>query len=97
MESKKYKFVFTCIIIIGIITSALGFEPLQVLLVAQALNGIILPTVAILIFIVINKRNLMGNYVNTVWLNIIGGIVVIVVTFLGVYSLIDAINSFIQR
>ncbi|MCD8787106.1 Nramp family divalent metal transporter [Staphylococcus gallinarum] len=97
MESKKYKFVFTCIIIIGIITSALGFEPLQVLLVAQALNGIILPTVAILIFIVINKRNLMGNYVNTVWLNIIGGIVVIVVTFLGVYSLFDAINSFIQR
>lgn len=97
MESKKYKFVFTCIIIIGIITSALGFEPLQVLLVAQALNGIILPTVAILIFIVINKRNLMGNYVNTVWLNIIGGIVVIVVTFLGLYSLIDAINSFIQR
>lgn len=97
MESKKYKFVFTCIIIIGIITSALGFEPLQILLVAQALNGIILPTVAILIFIVINKRNLMGNYVNTVWLNIIGGIVVIVVTFLGLYSLIDAINSFIQR
>ena len=39
----------------------------------------------------------MGNYVNTVWLNIIGGIVVIVVTFLGLYSLIDAINSFIQR
>ncbi|MCG7339271.1 Nramp family divalent metal transporter [Staphylococcus sp. ACRSN] len=97
MESKKYKIVFTCIIIIGIITSALGFEPLQVLLVAQALNGIILPTVAILIFIVINKKNLMGHYVNTVWLNIIGGIVVIVVTFLGIYSLIDAINSFIQR
>ncbi|RIP36108.1 divalent metal cation transporter [Staphylococcus gallinarum] len=97
MESKKYKLVFTCIIIIGIITSALGFEPLQVLLVAQALNGIILPTVAVLIFIVINKKNLMGNYVNTVWLNIIGGIVVIVVIFLGAYSLIDAINSFVHR
>jgi manganese transport protein len=43
-------------------TSALGFEPLQVLLVAQALNGIILPIVAILIFIIINKKNLMGHY-----------------------------------
>lgn len=96
MQSKKYKTVFTIIIIIGIITSALGFEPLQVLLVAQALNGIILPIVAILIFIIINKKNLMGHYVNTLWLNIIGGIVVLVVTFLGLYSLIDAISSFMS-
>ncbi|PTI56945.1 divalent metal cation transporter, partial [Staphylococcus succinus] len=85
MESKKYKYVFTLIIIVGIITSALGFEPLQVLLVAQALNGIILPVIAILIFIIINKKNLMGHYVNTIWLNIIGGFVVLVVSFLGLY------------
>ncbi len=71
MKSKKYKAVFTIIIIIGIITSALGFEPLQVLLIAQALNGIILPIVAILIFIIINKKNLMGHFANTIWLNII--------------------------
>lgn len=96
MKSKKYKAIFTIIIIIGIITSALGFEPLQVLLIAQALNGIILPIVAILIFIIINKRNLMGHYVNTLWLNLLGGIVVLVVSFLGIYSLIDAINNFLS-
>ncbi|WP_437271977.1 Nramp family divalent metal transporter [Staphylococcus succinus] len=96
MESKKYKYVFTLIIIIGIITSALGFEPLQVLLVAQALNGIILPVIAILIFIIINKKNLMGHYVNTIWLNIIGGFVVLVVSFLGLYSLVDSLNMMIS-
>ncbi|HLR19058.1 MAG TPA: Nramp family divalent metal transporter [Staphylococcus sp.] len=96
MESKKYKAVFVVIIIIGIITSGLGFEPLQVLLIAQALNGIILPIVAMLIFTIINKKNLMGRFVNTLWLNIIGGIVVLIVTFLGIYSLIDAITSFIS-
>lgn len=96
MESKKYKYVFTIIIIIGIITSALGFEPLQVLLVAQALNGIILPVIAILIFIIINKKNLMGHYVNTIWLNIIGGFVVLVVSFLGLYSLVDSLNMMIS-
>lgn len=95
MESKKYKYVFTLIIIVGIITSALGFEPLQVLLVAQALNGIILPVIAILIFIIINKKNLMGHYVNTIWLNIIGGFVVLVVSFLGLYSLVDSLNMMI--
>ncbi|PTJ20489.1 manganese transporter [Staphylococcus succinus] len=96
MESKKYKYVFTLIIIVGIITSALGFEPLQVLLVAQALNGIILPVIAILIFIIINKKNLMGHYVNTIWLNIIGGFVVLVVSFLGLYSLVDSLNMMIS-
>lgn len=96
MNSKKYKTVFACIILIGMITSALGFEPLQVLLVAQALNGIILPTVAILIFIIINKKGLMGSHANNIWLNIIGGLVVLVVTFLGIYSLVDAINNFIH-
>ncbi|MGO3050569.1 manganese transporter [Staphylococcus casei] len=96
MESKKYKYVFTLIIIVGIITSALGFEPLQVLLVAQALNGIILPVIAILIFIIINKKNLMGRYVNTIWLNIIGGFVVLVVSFLGLYSLVDSLNMMIS-
>ena len=96
MESKKYKIVFTVIILIGITTSSLGFEPLEVLLVAQALNGIILPVVAILIFIIINKKNLMGRFVNNVWLNIIGFVVVLIVTFLGLYSLVDAITSFLS-
>ena len=96
MQSKKYKLVFVVIIIIGIITSALGFEPLQVLLIAQALNGMILPLVAILIFIIINKKNLMGRFANTLWLNIIGGLVVLTVSFLGIYSFIDAITSFIS-
>lgn len=96
MESKKYKYVFTLIIIVGIITSALGFEPLQVLLVAQALNGIILPVIAILIFIIINKKDFMGRYVNTIWLNIIGGFVVLVVSFLGLYSLVDSLNMMIS-
>ena len=96
MESKKYKIVFAVIILIGITTSSLGFEPLEVLLVAQALNGIILPIVAILIFIIINKKNLMGRFVNNIWLNIIGFIVVLIVTFLGLYSLVDAIISFLS-
>lgn len=91
MSSKKYKTVFACIIIVGIISSALGFEPLQVLLVAQALNGMILPIVAIVIFIIVNRRGLLGDYVNNWKWNVIGGLVVAVITFLGGYSLVDAV------
>ncbi|WP_239762169.1 MULTISPECIES: Nramp family divalent metal transporter [unclassified Mammaliicoccus] len=95
VKSKKYRLVFAIVIFIGIITSSLGFEPLEVLLIAQALNGIILPLIAILIFIILNKKNMMGKFANGIVLNIIGLFVVLVVSFLGVYSLIDAIQSFI--
>lgn len=94
-ENKKYKLIFAIVISIGIITSALGFEPLEVLLIAQALNGLILPLIAIFIMIVINKKGLMGEFNNAGWLNVLGWIITAGVTFLGAYSLIDAVTSFI--
>ncbi|MGK9044356.1 Nramp family divalent metal transporter [Mammaliicoccus vitulinus] len=96
VKSKKYRLVFAIVIFIGIITSSLGFEPLEVLLIAQALNGIILPIIAVLIFIILNKKNMMGKFANGIVLNIIGLFVVVTVSFLGIYSLIDAIQSFMS-
>lgn len=94
-QNRKYKLIFAIVIIIGIITSAIGFEPLEVLLIAQALNGIILPLIAIFIMIVINKKGLMGEFKNAGWLNVLGWIITAGVTFLGAYSLIDAVTAFI--
>jgi Mn2+ and Fe2+ transporters of the NRAMP family len=65
-----------------------------VILIAQALNGIILPVIAILIYIIINKKGLMGQYKNGPVLNVIGFAVVAVVSFLGIYSMIDAVTAF---
>ena len=94
-QNRKYKLIFAIVIIIGIITSAIGFEPLEVLLIAQALNGIILPLIAIFIMIVINKKGLMGEFKNAGGLNVLGWIITAGVTFLGAYSLIDAVKAFI--
>ncbi|RLL46997.1 divalent metal cation transporter [Oceanobacillus piezotolerans] len=94
-KDKRFKIVFFIIIVLGIIISATGFEPLDVLLFAQALNGILLPIISILILVVMNNKNRLGKYVNTVSMNIIGGMVVLVCTGLGIYSLIDAIQAFL--
>lgn len=95
IKDKRFKMVFASIIVIGIITSALGFEPMDVLLFAQALNGILLPVISILLLIVMNNKRRLGKYVNTLKVNIIGGIVALICTGLGLYSLIDAIKAFI--
>lgn len=94
MKNKKFKMVFGVVILTGVVTSAIGFEPLEVILIAQALNGIILPIIATLIYIIVNKKGLMGKYKNGIAANIAGFMVVAVVSFLGIYSLYDAITTF---
>lgn len=96
LKDKRFKIVFAIIICIGIITSSLGFEPMDVLLFAQALNGILLPVIAILLLFVMNNKRRLGKYVNTLKMNIFGGIVALICTGLGLYSLIDAIQAFIS-
>lgn len=94
MKDKRYKAVFIIVMLIGIVSSGLGFSPLDVLLFAQALNGILLPVIAILLLIIMNNKKRLGNYTNSLKANIIGGAVALVCTGLGLYSLIDAFKAF---
>ncbi|GLO65195.1 Nramp family divalent metal transporter [Oceanobacillus kimchii] len=95
MKNWKFKAVFSSVIIIGILSFVFRFEPLDVLLFAQALNGILLPGIAILLMVIMNNKKLLGNYANSTIINIIGIIVVIICTGLGIYSLVTAIQGFI--
>ena len=95
MRDKRFKLVFLTIIIIGIVFSGLGFNPLDVLLFAQALNGILLPVIAITLLVIMNNKKRLGQYANSTKANIIGGLVVLICTGLGIYSLVDAIQAFV--
>ena len=94
MKNIRFKLVFLSVMAIGIISSGLGFEPLDVLLFAQALNGLILPFVSIMLLVIMNNKNRLGHYVNHWKMNLVGGIIVLICVFLGVYSIVDAIMSF---
>ncbi|GAB3058141.1 Nramp family divalent metal transporter [Virgibacillus ainsalahensis] len=92
----RFKLIFAIVIGIGIITSALGFEPMQLILFAQALNGLILPVITIFLLVVVNNKNALGKYVNSVKLNIVGGFIVLIASGLGIYSLVDAVVGFME-
>lgn len=94
MKDKRFKAVFVIVMVIGIVSSGLGFKPLDVLLFAQALNGILLPVISILLLIIMNNKKRLGKYTNSLKANIIGGIVALICTGLGLYSLVDAIKVF---
>jgi len=94
MKNPKYKIVFAATVVIGVISFLFDFEPMDVILFAQALNGILLPGIAILLLIIMNNKKALGKHQNSLLANILGIIVVLICTFLGLYSLIDAIQSF---
>ena len=94
MKDKRFKAVFVVVMVIGIFSSGLGFEPLDVLLFAQALNGILLPVITIMLLIIMNNKKRLGEYTNSVKVNIIGGLVALTCTGLGIYSIVDAIRVF---
>ncbi|PTM59603.1 Nramp family divalent metal transporter [Desmospora activa] len=73
--------VVTSLVPVGII--ALFDEmPIAVIVTAQALNGLALPLVAALIWLLSNKKDFLGDSVNNSRQNIIYGLIMLLVTFL---------------
>lgn len=95
MKNWRFKAVFASVILIGIITFIFNFQPMDVLLFAQALNGILLPGIAILLMIIMNNKKTLGNYRNSIKINVIGSVVVLICLGLGMYSFVTAIQSFL--
>lgn len=95
-SDKRFKYVNLSVVAIGAIVSGLGLNPLTIILIAQALNGIILPVVAIYLVYITSSKRQLGEYRNTTVSKWLGVVVALVTVVLGGSSLIDAIKSFIQ-
>ena len=65
----------------------LGASPYQIILLAQAGNGIFLPLALILLLIVVNKTGIMGKYKNSKLANVLGAFVVLVISGLSLVQL----------
>ncbi|MCJ2147958.1 NRAMP family divalent metal transporter [Bacillus paralicheniformis] len=83
------------IIIVFIIVSTICFvtigKPVNLLVLAGALNGLILPIALGSLLIGAYKKNVVGDYRHPIWLTIPGILVVIVMAVMGGYTLINEI------
>ncbi len=89
LKSRKFRSIWMVILLIGIILSAVGLKPVPVILFAQAANGVLLPIIAFYLLWAVNDRKLMKEHRNHLFLNIIGGIVVLFTLFLGLRSILS--------
>ncbi len=69
-------------VLFGAVLVLTGTRPVQLILFAQAANGLILPVVGVVLLIVLNDRGWLGGQVNGWAGNVIGAVVVVVCGFL---------------
>jgi Mn2+/Fe2+ NRAMP family transporter len=67
--------------------SSLGFKPIDIIQFAQVANGILLPVIAGVLLWVVNKKSVLGTFVNSKVQNVLGCIIVIATIFLGLRGL----------
>ena len=78
-EAPIFYFLYTLLIVVGAGVVLLpGFPLVRMILLSQVLNGVLLPFVLIFMILLINRRDLMGEWVNSRWFNQVSWITVVV-------------------
>lgn len=89
LRSTPARIVWISTLVVGGAIALTGFHPIQIIVIAQAANGLLLPIVAILLMIVMNNTRIMGKYTNSLVSNVLGWLIVAVVVFLAGYQYAD--------
>ena len=90
-RSLNYRLVWGAVLVIGVGFGCADLKPEPAIILAQALNGLILPLVSIFLLFVVNDPGLMGKkYVNRWHSNILLGLVVWITLILGLINIVKA-------
>lgn len=96
-QSRNFRLVWGSVLSIGLIFGLLDFRPIPVIILAQALNGLLLPVIAIFLILAVNdKRLLPSQYCNTFFSNLLMLAIVGITCYLGFNNLWKALSSVIN-
>jgi manganese transport protein len=92
LKSKQFRAVWIIVLVLGIFFSSLGIKPIEIIKFAQVANGMLLPIIAVILLWIMNKKSVLGSYVNSKTQNIFGIIIVIGTIFLGLKGILKVFN-----
>ena len=87
-EDPTFKKLSYTVIIVGILFSSLSYKPILIIKFAQFINGLFLPLIAGFLLWSINKRKIMGNYINSKKYNLLGVFIIIISLFISYRSFV---------
>ncbi|MBT8221011.1 MAG: divalent metal cation transporter [Bacteroidia bacterium] len=94
---NRFRYVWIGVLVVGVFLGLLDIKPIPAIIAAQAINGCLLPIVVCLLFLAVNDRKLLGNEINSLSLNILSFLIVILTVFLGLNGLWSAMNKVIPQ
>ncbi|WP_299189513.1 Nramp family divalent metal transporter [uncultured Aquimarina sp.] len=83
LKSNSFRAVWMFILFLGVLFSSLGIKSIVIIRFAQVANGLLLPIIAIFLLWVMNQKNILGNFTNSLKQNILGFLIVFITCFLG--------------
>jgi len=86
--AKNEKFVIIGFILVSTLVFAIVGQPVKVLVLVGALNGLILPITLATILVGAHMKKIVGDYKHPLWMTVFGGLVVVVMSYMGGYTLI---------
>jgi Mn2+/Fe2+ NRAMP family transporter len=78
-EAKRFYAAVAAFTAIAIGLNFLGFNPMKALVYSGVVQGFSTPPLMLLILLMTNNRRIMGDKVNSPWLNLLGGVTVIAI------------------
>jgi Mn2+/Fe2+ NRAMP family transporter len=88
LRSGRMRAVWIAVLSAGVVLGASGLKPIPVIVLAQALNGFVLPLVSILVLLAVNDRSRLGERaLNGPLANALGVICVGVAVVIGLHGL----------
>ena len=87
-----FRAVALTILAIGLCVSLLGVRPTELITIAQVANGLLLPIIAVFLLMAMNNAALLGEHVNSLRANLLGGGVILITFLLGAWWTVKALG-----
>jgi len=92
-SAPQFMWLYTGLIVLGALFILIPNAPLiAIMLISQVANGMLLPFVLIFMLILINKKELMGEYVNSKLFNLIAWITVVIMIVLTLILVVSSLR-----
>lgn len=92
LKSTNFRLVWIFILLLGVVLSSTGLNPIEVIKFAQVANGILLPVIAGFLLWVVNRNAVLGEYKNSTFQNVLGIVILLTTVMLGAKSLMKVFN-----
>lgn len=87
LKTGAFRAVWMGVLLTGVFVSSVGLKPVDVIQFAQVANGILLPVTTLFLVWVSNRKTVLGQFRNSRFQNVAGGLLLIITLVLGAVAL----------